>query len=463
MRGPRHRHHFSEVPIDGDRRRRTISNWQNFHEPGGPWERSNPNPAPAEGVPNGWIGDFTFSHFSRRGALQSALGVDGAGRPHVRVRRADNRAAWAEFVWRGGKPTTLEEQLARRRLVFHGFAPQTAIAYVTGRHRLDKVMRFAAPGHPTSSQFAMRRAPGITHKLVGQSIILHDDRGIEVLRTSPPCAWDSSIIAPTIDGKQSIRVVIAEIGITPQRDPIFELTLDPNDLAGAVYPVYLDPTIIISGTADIEDNYIATINTNTNRNFGGSGFMFVGRRTSTILYRDLIRFDETQIPAGTITALRLKIWQRSFFLSLNAQTVKVYRVAAGNDWVEGTATGTAQTGSSCWKDKQYNISTWLGGVNSGCGVAGTDYDADASPPSQVATMPYTSGPDIEHSVTLPSVWATDWRDGVHDNEGILLLGAETTDSTVVQFPSTEDGTSPPVFEIDFTLVAPGSKYFFIGF
>jgi hypothetical protein len=352
-----------------------------------------------------------------------------------------------ELIWLGGSPTTLVEEIAQRRLVFRGFAPQTRVAYVVGRHRLDKLIRLAAPGHPSSFRFAMRMAPGLTHELVGTSITVRDDQGAAVLRMMAPRSWDSSTTEMTVDGAQEIRTTITEGSPTPQGYPTFRLTPNPDDLDGATYPVFVDPTVVISGTGGIEDNSLVS-GSLFQRNFGGGLFVWAGVQGG-FTYHAVSRFDESLIPAGTIDAVRWKVYQTAHASSTTADTLKIHAIKDANDWVEGSSINAPESGASDWSSAKLGSQAWAG--SQGCSTSGTDYDAAVG-----ASEPYgalTSGPDVLHTISLPTQWATDWRDAGRVNNGLFVKSDTESTNRFFASRSTEAASNQPTFEVDYTVGA----------
>jgi len=207
--------------------------------------------------------------------------------------------------------------------------------------------------------------------------------------------------------------------------------------------------------ASIEDAMIPS-DIYANYNYGGSTGLGLGCGSpASRIFRFVMRLDETEIPDGVLTGFRVRMTRTSHANSQNGNTLEAYIIKSANDWVEGTTGGGApESGACCWNYAKYTSQSWAG--SAGCGTSGTDYDADASPPS-FSYSSYTTGPDVPISIELDPAWPTAWRDG-RDNEGILFKANDEVSSlTQIFFHSTE-GTTPPYFEIDYA-----SKIFMVSF
>jgi hypothetical protein len=106
-------------------------------------------------------------------------------------------------------------------------------------------------------------------------------------------------------------------------------------------------------------------------NYGGGTFLGLNKPD---VRKILFRFNLSSIPASaTCTAAKITVTLTS--TTYGTRYFSAYEIAAANgDWVEGTANGTAETGSPCWNYKAYHASTptaWAG--SGGLSTAGTDY------------------------------------------------------------------------------------------
>lgn len=88
----------------------------------------------------------------------------------------------------------------------------------------------------------------------------------------------------------------------------------------------------------------------------------------------LLRFDlsglETNIIINSVT---LRMQKTAVYSAANAAlNLHVYELSAANtNWVEGSKTGAAETGSASWVQKAYAQTGWAG--SAGASTAGTDY------------------------------------------------------------------------------------------
>lgn len=209
------------------------------------------------------------------------------------------------------------------------------------------------------------------------------------------------------------------------------------------------PTIQITGTANIEDtSLIGNSTINKDNNWGGSIQLFCSNGDQ---YRDLVRLDASQIPAGVITGFRLRVVAGALPAEM---TIAAYRVVDANDWVEGDGQGTVVAGAATWNQCKHGVQSWASGYGTGCGASGTDYDADASPPTAVF-----DGVSEFKTFELPPQWAVDWRDAIRVSNGVLLRWHAGYTATLAM-ASTENVGSPPYWEVDYTAGPPTSPHYF---
>jgi hypothetical protein len=144
-------------------------------------------------------------------------------------------------------------------------------------------------------------------------------------------------------------------------------------------PIVFDPTFSDQpAEASAQDTFIFSSLPNNSYDTSSEIQMGLGSR------HGLVKFDLTSIPAGaTCTAATLSLWSKNS--TAGTQAFDIYMLHANvSDWEE-TAT---------WND--YKTSTaWPG--SGGGGTSGTDYEADASPPS--ITYPVSSA-DTEAQADL---------------------------------------------------------------
>jgi len=430
----RRSHHWTDTPLEGRRRRRTIGNWLNYCEPGGEWRPSSPAVQSAQGAPPNWAGAFDFSFKSEEAPLQCFLrdAADVGNRAMVGVRMAGRPGSWLNF--KALDCSSVDAVVVGPAVWWPDLWPQCDLRYRPGRHKLVKEIICHGPGHPETFAFSLRTTPGHSIVFAGGGARVLDDGGDEVLRLNPPWAHDSSTVHPTPGGHKPIGVTLHEGEprvIGGRAHQVVELALDPEDLEGAVYPVTIDPTVQITGTTDIEDTSLISANDN---NYGGSDTIYTGQASA---WRGLVRIAEiSSIPAGTITALKMIAYAST---ASSFEPLVAHIVTDANNWVEGTLTGVPQVGSACWMQSRYSEQDWAGSV--GCGTSGVDYDADASPPEHF----YTTG---WHTFDLKPEWATAWRNAVREPNGIRFVQKAPALGTVYLL-STERVGYELYFEIDY--------------
>lgn len=193
-------------------------------------------------------------------------------------------------------------------------------------------------------------------------------------------------------------------------------------------------TTTISGTAAVEDAMLFDGSAG-DTNFGGGLTLAAGRQASgPFLYRSLVKFDASLIPAGTVDAMRMIFTQWRH--SSSGGTAKWYKVL--KSFVEGTSNGGIQVGSCTWNSREHGSLLW---ATPGLGD-GTDYETDASPPEYV--VPTGTGADAVRTVALKAAWASSARDTAIWCR-IVITNAAVDNRLLMR--STEHA-SPPYFEVD---------------
>ena len=430
-------HHWTDDAVDGRERRRTIENWRNYRTPAGLWLAANVDVAERSAAPPDWQGAYDFTHAQLGSALQAFVGgsTDPSNTALWGMRSSERPGAWLNFKALGidnvSQPAV---DRAARTATWVELWNNCDLRLTLGRHKVAKDIVLKAAPHQASFRFALRYPAGYSHTVTDSVLRILDDQGVEVFRSRPPHGTDSAGNPVRVS-----LVAAADITIGPRTFPTVRVVPSATDLASAQYPVTIDPTTTISGTTDIED---ATIRSANSLNYGATTTLFVMSSPRHVL----MRCATAAIPAGTLTAARLKAYAK---YSASAATATIYRVAQANSaWVEGTANGAAQTGSCCWNNLAYDGTTptnWAG--SAGLQTATTDYDT-----ANTATLVATSAIAQWETATLTTAWFTAWRDATWANAGMVL---KLTTGTQLDCPSTENASNQPYFEIDYTAAAGG--------
>lgn len=177
--------------------------------------------------------------------------------------------------------------------------------------------------------------------------------------------------------------------------------------------------------------------------------------------RSLLRVGTSAIPDGYITGFRYYIYRYPFSACTQPGNVDFYVIKDANDWVEGTSWGgPPESGASCWNYVKYDTQGWAG--SGGCGLSGTDYDADGSPPTH-AFSPFISGPPELKVIPLDPAWPTAWKSPTRLNNGIFLRERSGVAGASFMGASSEHATDPSYFEIDYEPPAGAAqRFFFMG-
>jgi len=160
--------------------------------------------------------------------------------------------------------------------------------------------------------------------------------------------------------------------------------------------------------------------------------------------RSILKFNIDSIPAGsTVTSATLKL-KTNYILNATGRTYYAYRLKETN-WVEGTAGGAVQTGSSCWDYRVYDTAAWAGGGGGGDpdGTYTTTDGASYTVPAQ--------GNWMEWNVTNQVQYAID-----NEIEAHFLIRDGTEDSAtdcLVEFRGETYGADAPKLEVTYTAPA----------
>jgi hypothetical protein len=291
---------------------------------------------------------------------------------------------------------------------------------------------------PRRFQFALRLAPQHTFTVTGNVLRVFDRDGVEWLHSPPAFGHDAN--GEPVSVSMTLGDTVTYRGKTY---PTVWVELSAQDHAEADLPIVIDPTATVSGASSIEDAMLnggdATVKT---RNYGSSNyFSLQGTGASAYGGRQFLsRISTVSIPSGAISAMRFYAYCSG---SNVTRDVHAYRCTDGKAWVEGTADGSTQSGSCCFN---YAVDNTLSWGTAGCLLSGTDYIADASPPSMTITSP-TDTNSWKTIALLPS-WATAWRDAIAVNNGFVLLAYASGSAS--NFKSSEAASDQPYFEIDYS-------------
>lgn len=428
--------HWTDSPVDGRDRSRRIENWSNYRLPSGLWAAASPDVDEASGAPPDWQGQYEFTHRNLASALQTFVGdsTDPSNTALWGMRLSARPGVWLNFkaiAIDNAAPPVIDR--TERTATWSNLWDFCDLKLTLCRHKVVKevVLR---PGHRASFRFTMRYPAGFSHSIAGDVLRLFDAEGVEVFRTFPAHGQDA-------DGNP-IRVSLVaspDVTIGGRTFPTVRVVPNAEDLAGAVYPVTIDPTATITGTTNIEDAYLDS---------GGPTFNYGGRTTIRVndtSARGLLRCISAAIPAGSISGNRMAVYNSSVGQSTTARLI-----LAANDWVEGALNGANQAGSCNWNYAVDNSLAWAG--SAGCSTVETDYTNTG--------LVIVSGSAGAYKVwALPASWAALWRDTSTSNNGVRLSASA---SSVSIFTSTEGASNQPYWEIDYTVgggVAPIAHHY----
>lgn len=446
----RREQHWTDTPNGTGLIKRVISNWSNWYDTRqNKFIRTN-QIIVQKSAPYAWTGNYDFQRQILDGPCQIFLGdsSDPSNTALWGMRRSDDPSKWINFKLFSVNPVLPSFNLENNRTTWNNIQKNTDMILSPTRQGIKHWMRIKGT-RPLSWRIIIRQPSGFGFTVHNSSwVSFTDNLGVEYMRTQPKYGTSGTMQRPTNEVEDIFPVRVEEGNlITVNNKTLRTLVFTPDanaveNILQARKIVWVDPTTIISGTTDIEDGHIIG-GGSANSNFGGN----ISFQITNAPRHTLFRISLTSIPAGSITGFRF-LWTE---LTTNTFTLEAFFIADANDWVEGTATGATQTGSFSFNSAKHGTQLWAG--SAGLGTAGTDYDADASPP----TMTSTGASGIQ-TFPLDTAWPPLWRDSIRAANGIKLVNISASGSVGW---STE-GTVPPTFEID-AEESSGASYFFIGF
>ena len=441
--------HWTDIPVERRDRRRNILKYKNFKRPDSSninklraWEQASLSVGAVQGVPDHWQGNFDFSHTTQNGAAQLFFGdsTDPTNTALWGMRRSDNPRAWVNFKLLNVNAVSPQIYSAAKAVRWQEVKTSTDLIIQANRHGFRKVLVLHDNTAPLNFRFAMRIPVGYTYQVLGGSIIIMDDSGETQILTRTPWARDSS---PDTDlpevGGEVIRTVLTEgnpITVNSKTYPTFWISTHPGDMASAVFPVYVDPTTVISGVSDIDDaGLLGNTEFNKTRNTGGAAT----RHAAGSGPRSWVcRIKSDAIPDS---ANYLGFTANITTLGTNPQqTLDFFIITESNDWVEGTQNIAPESGSCCYNDKALPTD-WTGGQN-GCRTPTTDYDTS---PTVSFTNPVSAG---VRSVDLPVGWLDDWKNQARTNNGYVARDNGSLDN-IVQVNTSGNETGPRNYIVDY--------------
>ncbi len=444
--------HWTDTQIAGRSRRRAVRNWSNYRQRDLSGALLADYAACSQAIEQGsapiaWQGAYDFRYQVTRGPLQCFAGdsTDPSNTALVGVRRSDKPGAWINIKALGVQavqPVTSADPL---QIAWPLLWTQTDLAFRVHRHKLQKIIKRRDETAPLAFRFVLRVPDGYVLDVIegeGGYLRVLDENGVCRLRSECVHGWDSSTVASTPTGALPIRMYLMRgnnVTIGGKIYPTVWVTFDADDCAGAVHPVFGDPTLRIEGTTDVEDTMLRA--SGPTANWGGYD-QIIMREGATPEWRGLIRAKYSAIPGGMITGARLYMY-RSTGGPANVRTYK-----ALHPWVEGAQLGTAGVANF----NEYDTS--LAWDTAGCRNAGGDFDINYSDNQGINTTAW-------YTWTITNSWAEAWRMSGSDN-GVMLGYYDSGLSSEVRVYSSE-GTNPAYWEFDYTPASTGTpKYFTYG-
>jgi hypothetical protein len=216
------------------------------------------------------------------------------------------------------------------KLTFKPVGASPAVGYINGQKNVidyqdawndtDVTLEITPNGIKETMILKTDRAPfAFTFEVVGG---ITDELTAGTLKLSP--AWLEDANKEKRDVSQTIR-----------RDGEQTFIDLVADVEGLVYPIEIDPTVIIQPTNATagKDSYVSSASSTTN--YATIGSMGIGRNSSGDIFRSLIQFDLSSIPIGSVvTDAKLGLVVQNG--SGTFPTISVHKVT--QSWLENTVT-----------------------------------------------------------------------------------------------------------------------------
>lgn len=434
--------HTTDYNLGGKNRRRKIGKFINFKNHLGEFAETSPAVGNQPTEPPAWQGSYDFAKASLNAPMQffARDAMDAGNRAMVGFRKSDEPSVWVNYKAYNIDNAVDVTEIDNQTVQWTNLWTDTNYRVTHYGHGMKTDFVLTGENHPASFTETVKLGAQMTLQDNGDNTISVMKNGEEVFKLPAPFGY-----VETDELQEPVIRVTMAIGEKVNGLDTIVITPNADDLASVGYAenIVIDPTTTIDDSS-IDDNYIKKdLGSNNYGAATGLGIRYAG---ASIIWKTLIRFDESLIPAGTITDLTMNY---TINFVGTAGSPSVYRVADANyNWVEGTANNTSQAGSSCWDYLAYDASTptsWAG--SAGLETSGTDYIADASPPTIDGTS--TGAKSTSFGATGAS-WCEYWRDNANTNGG-MLIDPNDGPNVYIAFRATEYATvdDRPSFDIDY--------------
>jgi hypothetical protein len=409
---------------DGTRTCR-IGNCLNYYTEDNGWQPSNPDLVEASQPADWEDDDFPFAYANQTSPLQAYLvdDSDPDSSAHICLRLSSNPTYRIRIKAHASESKAHEDDKPNKKIKWNGLWKRTNFQWKIKAGALEKTLELTRSGHPKKFRFNIKYPEDHTYTVENNILTFYGPDGLPWLETVPPWGVDANgvVIPVTLtEGPQPDSLKLKK-GKSLSNKMSVLITPDETALDSATYPVTIDPTLTLSGSIAIDDTVLSSANPNNNY---GTYIRYHFQNT----YNTLVKLNALPVIQGTITGFREKMYISA---APSPTSIRAYKIKSVNTWVEGTGSGSPVSGASCWNYCKYTTQAWAGAA--GCSLDGTDYDSNPSPP----TVPITTTGWI--TLELPPAWV-----GV--NMGFIIL---CSDSYAVAAYSSDSGTTPAYFEIDY--------------
>jgi len=441
-----------------------IGNGINFERPDVGWAETNPVVTPSPGAPPDWDGSFDFADGALDAPMQVHFGntADPSARVMWGFRRSDRPRHWANMRPLQANGNVALHQRNTNRALWIDVWQATNLRIIATGDAARKEIVLKNANAPTSFRFSILSSPHLTFSVVNERLVWKDAQGRISMRSDPAWGHDSATLVNNPDGYNYIRVSVTHVETREVNGKTFEVvdvTPNADDMAGAIYPVIIDPTVDITSPSDYIDNDLLSVAGDYNRG-ANTGTTNKSDSASTWRSQAMHHYDGTLIPAGTPT-------KHEWFITCSSGTTTYTYFAQlllNTGWVEGTAVYGIETGSPCHNYLAYDASSptaWAGGT--GADTAGTDYTQDHSswPDPRGAgtgTAAWTYG--VQYTWLLDPDWAASWRDSPSGNGGWNTSAGKNSNAMYMRSINHSTPSVRPYITVTYDEPGSGGLFFF---